>query len=110
MHERLDLAKELQQSIKLPPAGRPVEALFIDRVPEAAARQLSTVLAWLAECQLATLEGLQCRKSTSKSELARQTDICDYATQHCYELRVEPRGMCGVRCVRLAARLDALAR
>jgi len=48
------------------------DTLFKDRVPEAAARQLATVLAWLTECQLATLQDLRQVKSTPKSKLARQ--------------------------------------
>jgi len=81
------------------------ESLFRDRVPEAAARQLATVLAWLTECQLATLEGLEGLKSTSKSELARQREICDKAVAQCKDLGVEPVGLRGDRCVRLRERL-----
>lgn len=83
--------------------------LFKDRVPEAAAQQLATVLAWLAECQLATLEGLEGRKSTSKAELVRQSSICDMAVRQCFELGVSPAcGLRGRRCVRLAERLSTL--
>lgn len=86
-----------------------VSELFARRTPEAAARQLAVSLAWLTECQLATLESLELRKSTSKSELARQRSICEDAVRHCYELSVEPRGMRGTGCPRLKKRLDALA-
>lgn len=66
--------------------------LFRDRVPEAAAQQIATVLAWLAECQLGTLADMEGRKSTSKRELARQRWICAVVVQHCHELGVQPRG------------------
>lgn len=79
--------------------------LFKDRVPEAAAQQLATVLAWLTECQLATLKGLQMRRSTAKSELARQEQLCAEAVRHCRELGVQPRGLMGQHCLRLAERL-----
>ncbi len=39
-----------------------INPLFKDRVPVAAAQQLATVLAWLTECQLATLEGMKLAK------------------------------------------------
>lgn len=83
------------------------DPLFKDRMPEAAARQLATVLAWLTECQLATLEGLEAVKRTSKSELARQRDICDQAVSQCKDLGVTPGGLRGNRCVRLAERLKS---
>lgn len=83
--------------------------LFKDRVPEAAAQQLATVLAWLAECQLATLEDLEGRKSTSKRELERQASICDMAVRQCSELGVSPLfGLNGQRCLRLQERLSAI--
>ena len=88
------------------PATNP---LFKDRVPEAAAQQLASVLAWLAECQLATLEDLEGRKSTSKRELERQTSICDTAVRQCFELGVSPLfGLNGQRCLRLGERLSAI--
>lgn len=79
--------------------------LFEDRTAEAAAIQLATVLAWLTECQLATLEGLEGVKRTSKSELARQREICERAVAHCKDLGVTPRGLRGQSCPRLAERL-----
>lgn len=82
--------------------------MFKDRVPEAAASQLGVVLAWLAECQLATLEDLEGRKSTSKSELARHRDICQKAVFHCADLAVPPRGLLGRDCGRLAEAMAAL--
>lgn len=81
------------------------DPLFKDRTPEAAARQIATVLAWLTECQLATLEGLEELKRTSKSELSRQREICEKAISQCKELGVTPVGLGGSRCVRLAKRL-----
>lgn len=85
-----------------------IDPLFANRVPEAAAHQLATVLAWVTECQLATLEGLKMRRSTSKAELKRQESICDTAVLHCFELGVTPTGLRGGRCLRLAERLAAL--
>jgi hypothetical protein len=66
------------------------ERLFSKRVPEAAARQLAVVLAWVVECQLATLEQLEERKSTSARELNRQRSICDTAVWHFRDLQAEP--------------------
>lgn len=81
------------------------ESLFRDRVPEAAARQLATVLAWLTECELATFERYRLRKSTPASTLRRHQEICATAVMHCRELGVQPKGLNGGRCVRLAAAL-----
>lgn len=80
--------------------------LFRDRVPESAAQHLAAVLAWLTECQLATLESLEMVKRTPKSELARQQQICDQAVAHCKDLGVSPRGLRGDSCPRLAERLQ----
>lgn len=80
--------------------------LFRERVPEAAAQQLATVLAWLTECQLATLEGMKLVKRTSKSELARQQLICDKAVAQCKDLGIIPVGLRGDACIRLAERLE----
>lgn len=85
------------------------EALFRDRVPEAAARQLATVLAWLTECQLATLEDMEARERTPKSLHARQAKICETAVRHCKELGVAPIGLEGRPCSRLRGQLAAYA-
>lgn len=82
-----------------------INRLFRERDPEAAAQQLAVVLAWLTECQLATLEGMQLVKRTSKSELARQQQICDKAVAQCEDLGVSPVGLRGETCIRLAERL-----
>lgn len=79
------------------------ERLFENRVPEAAARQCATVLAWLTECNLATLEGLRALKSTSAARLRRQQAICDTAVEQCVDLGVESVGLRGNPCPRLAA-------
>jgi len=84
------------------------DLLFKDRVPEAAARQLATVLAWLTECQLATLQDLRQVKSTPKSKLARQQQICDRAVAQCHELGVAPWGLRGERCLHLTEQLSKL--
>ena len=76
------------------------ESIFEERTPEAAARQMAVVLAWLTECELATLERMKELK-TSKYALKRQEDICDQAVAHCVDLKVEPRGLRGRSCPRL---------
>lgn len=81
------------------------DPLFVDRVPEAAARQLAMVLAWLAECELATLDRCYEVKSTPASERKRHESICDKLVRHCYELHVQPRGLSFDHCPRLAERL-----
>lgn len=78
------------------------ERLFEKRVPEAAARQCATVLAWLTECNLATLEDLKGLKSTSAARLHRQQSICDTAVAQCVDLGVEAVGLRGNPCSRLA--------
>lgn len=88
-----------------------IDPLFAGRVPEAAARQLATVLAWLTECQLATLEGLELRKRSPRSEISRQALICDQAVAQCYDLGLRPDsvyGLRGAKCGRLAERLEQL--
>jgi len=82
-----------------------VSPLFRDRVPVAAANQLAIVLAWLTECDLATLEGLEGMSKVSKRELERQRFICDTAVRHCFDLGVQPVGLEGRRCTRLEERL-----
>lgn len=84
-----------------------VDPLFKNRVPEAAARQLAVVLAWVTECQLATLEQLQSRKTASKADLKRQQEICDKAVDQCRDLGVQPKGVWGRDCPRLTERLAA---
>lgn len=83
-------------------------ALFRERVPEAAALQLATVLAWLTERQLETLEQLEAFARTPKSAITRQRQICDTAVAHCAELGVTLRGLAGSECTRLAKRLASL--
>lgn len=77
------------------------DRLFRDRVPEAAARQLATVLASATEEHLATLEGMQGRKSTPKRELAKQTLLCAGLVAQCEDLGVNTLGLRGARCARL---------
>jgi hypothetical protein len=82
------------------------EPLFQDRTPEAAARQLATVLACLMEAELATLERLDRLSSSSKRETERHRDIARKGVHHCQKLGVEPRGLNGKTCTRLARRLE----
>jgi hypothetical protein len=92
-----------------PPAGYEIgSALFRERVPEAAALQLATVLAWLTEQQLETLEQLEASARSAKSAVTRQRQICDTAVAQCAELGVTPRGLAGGECTRLARRLASL--
>jgi len=80
--------------------------LFKDRVPEAAADQLATVLVWLTECQLATLESLLMRSRVPKYELERQREICLKAVYHVWDLGAPPNGLRGQVCMRLKRLLD----
>lgn len=83
------------------------ERLFEDRTPEAAARQLATVLAWATECELATLEHLKLRKSSSKAAIKRHQKIADTLVFHCRDLKVRPNGLSGRGCPRLMELLAA---
>lgn len=89
----------------------PLRGLFKDRGPEAAARQLAVTLAWLTECQLATLESLESKRSTPKGELERQKRICDDAVRQCADLGIVAgvRGLRGFPCSRLDEVLTDLA-
>lgn len=82
--------------------------LFNNCTPEAAARQLARVLAWAAECNLATLERLQMRRSSAKCEIKRQQEICDDLVFHCNDLNVEPVGLRGHSCPRLKERMEKM--
>jgi hypothetical protein len=85
--------------------------LFVARLPEAAARQLATLLAWLTECELATREELASRKSTPKRDLHRHGEICTLAVRQCFELGLRP-GVLGLRghpCSRLDEELKRLS-
>jgi len=84
------------------------ERMFEDRKPEAAARQLSVVLAWLVECELATYAGLLMLKRPGAGNLRRHRDICAKAVFHAFDLRVEPKGLLGRECPRLSRLLDDL--
>jgi len=90
------------------PGDAPTESepLFQDRTPEAAAQQLAVVLAWLMEAELATLERLEQLSSSSKRETERHRKIVRKGVHHCQELGVEPRGLKGKTCTRLAKRLE----
>lgn len=89
----------------------PLHGLFNDRAPEVAARQLAVVVAWLTECQLASLESIASKRSTPKGELERHRRICDDAVKQCADLGLGPgiRGLRGFPCPRLDDALRALA-
>lgn len=91
------------------PIEDPTASLFKDRVPEAAARQVAIVLAWLAEEQLATLELMRGRKGTSARDLKRQQGIVEKMVWQCADLGVPPRGLKGDRCLRLERAMLAIA-
>lgn len=82
-----------------------VDPLLAERTPEAAALQLAIVLAWLAECELATLQGLKLKRSTPKSEIRRHESICATMVYHCADLGITPIGLMGQRCPRLQQEL-----
>jgi hypothetical protein len=89
---------------------RPVKSpLFEDRAPEAAATQLAIVLAWIAECELATLEYYQGTKSAPKHELRRHESICKDLVYHCRDLKVPPRGLLGRACPRLEKAMNEIS-
>lgn len=83
--------------------------MFEERTPEAAVTQTARVLAWLTECELATLERYERLKSVSKSETERHREICKRAVRHCWELGVPPTGLSGSsKHPRLRERLEQL--
>lgn len=82
------------------------EPLFEDRTPAAAARQLSRVLAWMADCELATLNRYERLKSSSKRETERHREIVDKLLHHCLDLGVEPIGLGGKKCQRLEKEME----
>ena len=84
------------------------QGIFQGRTPEAAASQTARVLAWLTECELATLEELKERKSASKRDVHRHEEICQKAIAQCHDLGVEPYGLMGRLCSRLQERLSKL--
>ena len=81
--------------------GDSINPLFRERTPNAAAGQLAIVLAWLAECELATLERMRGLKKPIKSELKRHESICATMVYHLQELGVQPRGLYGRHCGRV---------
>ena len=65
--------------------------------------QVARVLAWLTECELATLEYLRGLKRPAKMELKRHEKIAKRAVDQCYDLKVPPIGLLGFSgCPRLA--------
>ena len=88
--------------------GAEVEELFRGRAPEAAARQVATVLATATEYHLATLETMQAHAKTSKSSLKRQGEICRELVAQCEDLGIAATGLRGNRCLRLMTAIGAL--
>jgi len=89
-----------------PVAGGYSAPLFKDRTPEDAAEKLARVLAWVAECELATLARYERLKSSSKNETERHREICDELVRRCDKLGVPPRDFNRQTCPRLKERLD----
>jgi hypothetical protein len=83
-----------------------IAALTSERTTESALWQVSLVLAWATECQLATLEGLKGRKSASKSDIRRHASIAAKLVFNCKDLNVPPKGFLGRPCPRLAEYLE----
>lgn len=106
--------EEYEELLKHRPKRNSVEqsdsSLFEDRTSVAAARQLATVLAWLAECELATLSRYERLASSSKSETKRHREIAEKVVRHCVELGVEPNGLMGKDCPRLKERMKEYRR
>jgi hypothetical protein len=50
---------------------------------------LSSKFAYFTECNLATLEGMRLRKSTSRYDLSRQQNICNDMVSVCKELNAD---------------------
>lgn len=82
-----------------------INPLFRDRTANAAAIQLATTIAWLAECELATLERQRGLKHPVRSELERHESICATLVYHLQDLGVRPVGLYGRPCPRLEAEL-----
>jgi hypothetical protein len=82
------------------------ESIFQDRTPHAAARQMARLLAYFAECQLATVVDLRGRKRTSKSELERHESIAKTLVYHIRDMKIQPEGLYGRPCSRLARALE----
>lgn len=87
----------------------PREGLFRDRCPEAAARQLATVLVHLVECELASLDRMRARKGTSQADIRRQASICETAIEQLRDLNVpaDTLGLRGTTNLRVTAALNA---
>lgn len=81
--------------------------LFDDRTAHACATQMAKVLAWMVECELATLARYERLKSSSKRETERHQEICDRLVRHCAELNIPPEGLDGKACPRLEERLES---
>lgn len=71
------------------------DPMFKSRRPESAARQMAIVLMNLLECEMATLEGLEMKKSSSKYEIRRHAQIVDGYLQHIIDLDIpeDTRGL-----------------
>lgn len=82
------------------------KGLFEGRTAHAAATQLSQVLAFATECELATLSRYERLKSSSKKETERHQNIAKRLVRHCEELNVSPEGVKG-KCPRLKKRLES---
>lgn len=81
--------------------------LFVERVPEAAARQLALVLAELAERHLESMEWVQAHKGRFPAyEKRRMAEWTDVLLRHLYDLKVPARGLWYRECERLQREYD----
>lgn len=77
-------------------------SLFEDRVPEAAAYQLATVLAEATEYAIQSMEWGEYKAGVSGKERRRAKQAARTLIRQCIELKVAPRGLMGRDCKRLA--------
>lgn len=69
--------------------------------------RIAQAMAWLTECNLATLTEMRERSRTPKYSITRQENICRYAVELCRELEIPPVGLRGRETPRLARALKA---
>lgn len=103
----IELAKLIKEVVDAERIGQfAAEPLLKNKLPEAAARQTAMVLAWSAESALVNLEALEQKTRTSKTDMRRMRETCDTLVAQCKDLGVDPVGLRGKRCDRLAKRMS----
>lgn len=76
--------------------------------PHGRTKKMERTLAWVAECELATLARYERLSSSSKRETERHREICKKLVNRIAELGVEPEGI-NSACTRLEDRLNELS-